>query len=485
MIKFQQDLSDPSSRAFNIHPNALIKKDKLKKLFFNIIRKKLNFLEENYLLTIINWLEKETIETQNQNKNNILKNYTELKNENEEYQTLYNFLSDYTNIKLKPDTIAEYNLEKLQNKPISLSTLKKFSQNKSQNINLIPTEPEKYILFSEESINKIETQEFNIFKLEEEVGAENTLSVISCYIFNSNNLYSYFNYNKFENFLQAITKGYNRENPYHTDLHAADVTQTSMLYTKKANLVKFLKLNPLDIASLYISCIVHDYKHPGYTNQFLININSPISIRSNDTDVLEAYHISQTFKLIMSNEKYNIFSELNNENYRLIRKRMIGCVLATDMIFHNKQFNFVKDNITNFNISKGENRDKILENVNEKIFEVQQDFLEILIHACDISNPTKPFNIYTFWADKVVTEFFRQGDKEKELGLKVSMNCDRLTVSKAQSQIGFMNFIVLPFFNSLTEIFPELIFLSDNVKNNIEVFKKIKEKEDKEKEEKK
>ena len=224
MIKFQQDLSDPSSRAFNIHPNALIKKDKLKKLFFNIIRKKLNFLEENYLLTIINWLEKETIETQNQNKNNILKNYTELKNENEEYQTLYNFLSDYTNIKLKPDTIAEYNLEKLQNKPISLSTLKKFSQNKSQNINLIPTEPEKYILFSEESINKIETQEFNIFKLEEEVGAENTLSVISCYIFNSNNLYSYFNYNKFENFLQAITKGYNRENPYHTDLHAADVT---------------------------------------------------------------------------------------------------------------------------------------------------------------------------------------------------------------------------------------------------------------------
>ena len=47
-----------------------------------------------------------------------------------------------------------------------------------------------------------------------------------------------------------------------------------------------------------------------------------------------------------------------------------------------------------------------------------------------------------------------------------------------------MNFIVLPFFNSLTEIFPELIFLSENVKNNIEIFKKIKEKEDKEKEEK-
>ena len=65
------------------------------------------------------------------------------------------------------------------------------------------------------------------------------------------------------------------------------------------------------------------------------------------------------------------------------------------------------------------------------------------------------------------------------------MNCDRLTVSKAQSQIGFMNFIVLPFFNSLTEIFPELMFLSDNVKSNVEEYTKIKEKEDKEKEAKK
>ena len=257
-----------------------------------------------------------------------------------------------------------------------------------------------------------------------------------------------------------------------------------MLYTKKANFTKFLNLNLLDLASLFISCIVHDYKHPGYTNQFLININSPIAIRSNDTDVLEAYHISQTFKLIKSDEKYNIFSEIDNDNYRLIRKRMIGCVLATDMIFHNKQFNFVKDKISKFNINKGENRDKIMENV-EKLYDLQQDFLEIIIHACDISNPTKPFNIYSFWADRVVSEFFRQGDKEKELGLKVSMNCDRLTVSKAQSQIGFMNFIVLPFFVSLTEIFPELMFLSNNVKSNVEEYTKIKEKEDKEKEAKK
>ena len=244
---------------------------------------------------------------------------------------------------------------------------------------------------------------------------------------------------------------------------------------------EILNLNDLDIASLYISCMVHDYKHPGYTNQFLININSPTSLRSNDTDVLEAYHISQTFKLIKSNEKYDIFSLMNNDDYRFMRKRMIGFVIATDMVFHFKQFDYIKNLIKDNGIEKGKNREKIVEN-KEKLIDIQQQFLEIIVHACDISNPTKPFNLYTFWAEKVVAEFFRQGDKEKELGLKVSMNCDRLTTSLPQSQIGFMNFIVGPFFISFVDIFPELSFLTDNVKDNTEKYKKIKEEEDKKKE---
>ena len=51
-----------------MHPNALINKEKIKKLFFNILRKKLSFLEENYLLTILNWIEKESNDNSTQNK---------------------------------------------------------------------------------------------------------------------------------------------------------------------------------------------------------------------------------------------------------------------------------------------------------------------------------------------------------------------------------------------------------------------------------
>ena len=55
------------------------------------------------------------------------------------------------------------------------------------------------------------------------------------------------------------------------------------------------------------------------------------------------------------------------------------------------------------------------------------------------------------------------------------MNCDRLTTTLPQCQIGFMNYIVGPLFISIVEIFPELNFLLDNLNNNVEKYKKIHE----------
>jgi hypothetical protein len=363
--------------------------------------------------------------------------------------------------------------------PSNLLNLEKLSKTNQISLNNIMDKkyisPKYYKIpnLPDNIISIIESENFNIFNLEEKIGSENTLPIIGSYILKRYNLFSKIDYEKFESFIEEIRKGYNRENPYHTDLHAADVTQTCLIYILKGKMKEIFNLNDLDIASIYISCMIHDYKHPGYNNLFLININSPVSIRHNDTNVLEAYHISQTYKLIKSNEKYNIFSLMNNEEYKYIRKRMIGLVLATDMIFHFKQLEDIKNLIKEYNIKKGKNREKIKEN--NKLNDIQQQFLEILIHACDISNPTKTFNIYNLWANKVMSEFFRQGDKEKELGLKVSMNCDRLTTTLPQCQIGFMNFIVGPLFISIVEIFPELNFLVENLNNNVEKYKKIHE----------
>lgn len=55
-----------------------------------------------------------------------------------------------------------------------------------------------------------------------------------------------------------------------------------------------------------------------------------------------------------------------------------------------------------------------------------------------------------------VTHFPFAGDKERELGLSISPLCDRHTVKRPDSQIGFLNFVVKPCYKFLGEILPKV-----------------------------
>ena len=116
---------------------------------------------------------------------------------------------------------------------------------------------------------------------------------------------------------------------------------------------------------------------------------------------------------------------------------------------------------------------KILKEDYAKTEDDNQNYMNLLIHSADISNPTKKFDIYFKWAKLVVEEFYYQGDKEKELGLKCS--CDRNKVSLYKSQLGFIDFIITPFYGEFVKVFQKLNYLFNNVENNR---KKIKEMED-------
>jgi hypothetical protein len=195
---------------------------------------------------------------------------------------------------------------------------------------------------------------------------------------------------------------------------------------------------------------------------------------------LENYHIAESFKVIKSNEDYNIFCNLSTAEYKTIRKRIIDCVLATDMIFHGKQVVFLKSKIETFSIKHGDNSDKIVSGLDANgLNAVQQEFLNVFIHAADISNPTKPFHIYSKWADRVMGEFWSQGDKERDLKLPISFLCDRYSVKLPGAQLGFMDNLVLPFMSIINEIFPGLNFLVENISNNKVEYRMIKEQEEK------
>jgi len=57
------------------------------------------------------------------------------------------------------------------------------------------------------------------------------------------------------------------------------------------------------------------------------------------------------------------------------------------------------------------------------------------VHCADLSNPTKPLYLYRQWTDRIMEEFFRQGDLERDEGLEVSPMCDRYAASVDQTQV--------------------------------------------------
>jgi len=61
--------------------------------------------------------------------------------------------------------------------------------------------------------------------------------------------------------------------------------------------------------------------------------------------------------------------------------------------------------------------------------------LQNLVHCADLSNPTKPLDIYRQWTDRIMQEFFRQGDLERDQGMDISPMCDRHTASIEKSQV--------------------------------------------------
>lgn len=67
---------------------------------------------------------------------------------------------------------------------------------------------------------------------------------------------------------------------------------------------------------------------------------------------------------------------------------------------------------------------------------VPAQVLQNMVHCADLSNPTKPLELYRQWTDHIMAEFFHQGDREREKGMEISPMCDKHTASVEKSQVG-------------------------------------------------
>ncbi|XP_036387265.1 calcium/calmodulin-dependent 3',5'-cyclic nucleotide phosphodiesterase 1B-like [Megalops cyprinoides] len=238
-------------------------------------------------------------------------------------------------------------------------------------------------------------------------------------------------------FLAALEKGYNKHrNPYHCHTHAADVTQTLHCLLLRTGLVHWL--TELEVLACLFAAAIHDYEHTGTTNSFLIHTRSDFAMIYNDRSVQESHHVSATFRLLQD-EEMNIFINLSREEWVEMRALVIEMVLATDMSSHLLQVKGMRACL-----QQQERIDK-------------PKALSLLLHTADISHPTKPWPLHSRWTKALMEEFFRQGDREAELGLPFSPLCDRKNTLVAQSQIGFIDFIVDPTFSLLTDMAERIV----------------------------
>ena len=394
------------------------------------------------------------IKIDNANSNNFIKKIEKIKTEINLQKRIGNILPP----KRKSDVYKEIKT------PVSFINLNDNSLPRKKTLKPRKTNPnlkENYNIddFNFSSYSSIESKDFDIFNFESKVGQENTLYMIGSYIYKKFDFSKIIKQKKFANWAKKIAAGYSRLNPYHTDLHGADVTQTCFISLLQEGVKEIAKVDNIDICSLILSCMCHDFKHFGLNNNFLKLTKHKLAIRYNDISILENMHISETFKLINSNPDCNIFFDVDKTTYEKMRKKMISCVLSTDMFYHSNHTQFMKDLIAKKDIKQEDN----------------QQYMNLLIHAADISNPTKPFNIYLKWAKLVVEEFCQQGDKEKALGLVCT--CDRKKVKLNTNQIGFIDYVVEDFVSSFVKIFPSLKFLHDNLVDNRAKFVNYKEDE--------
>lgn len=212
-------------------------------------------------------------------------------------------------------------------------------------------------------------------------------------------------------------------------------------------------------------------------NGFLINTKSEISFTYNDKSCLENFHISESFKILLKPNR-NIFEKLDINDYKLMRKRVVEGVLATDMMVHAKQIGIITSRL--YLQYKESDKPILLSNIMENNSElskidIQQDFINFIIHAIDIGHAAKPFEQELKWADLVTKEFHNQGDKEKELGLPVSFLCDRKTSNLPQSQVGFINGLVLPTFQLVVKLIPDSACYIDYIINSKCEWEKIRD----------
>ncbi|XP_075930826.1 high affinity cGMP-specific 3',5'-cyclic phosphodiesterase 9A isoform X5 [Petromyzon marinus] len=296
----------------------------------------------------------------------------------------------------------------------------------------VPAYP-KYML-SQETIHALKQPTFDVWQWEHN-------EMLSCleHMFHDLGLVSEFNINPItlKRWLLAVQENY-RNNPFHNFRHCFCVTQMMYGVIHHCNLQEIF--TAMDLGILMIAAACHDLDHPGYNNAYQVNARTELAVRYNDVSPLENHHAAVAFH-ILSTPETNILSGVTHHAFTHIRQGVIELILSTDMARHGEILASFREYLKDFDFGNPEHM-KVLK--------------MMLIKCCDISNEVRPMEVSEPWLDCLLEEYFMQSDREKQEGLPFAAFMDRDTVTKPSAQIGFLSFVLIPLFEAVSQLFPQM-----------------------------
>jgi hypothetical protein len=196
-------------------------------------------------------------------------------------------------------------------------------------------------------------------------------------------------------------------------------------------------LTTQEVFASFIAAAIHDFRHPGKTNNFMVKSGSDLAIEFSDSSVLERMHLAEAF-FLTKDPLLNIFSQMAPIQFAEVRKAIIEMVLSTDLSVHLQLVGCLKT--------------ALISQDHSEIIHSPMMMMKIVIKCADLGHSSKTAFLHARWSDLIIEEFFLQGDEEAMLGMDISPFMNRHNENSAKNQVGFFEFIILPFFENVAEV---------------------------------
>ncbi|XP_043206376.1 dual 3',5'-cyclic-AMP and -GMP phosphodiesterase 11-like, partial [Amphibalanus amphitrite] len=250
--------------------------------------------------------------------------------------------------------------------------------------------------------------------------------------------------------LMSVKKNY-RPVTYHNWRHAFNVCQ--MMYTILKKTQWWSRLGDLECFGLLIACLCHDLDHRGTTNSFQAKVSSPLA-QLYSTSTMERHHFDRAV-MIINTQGVQILNSLRPEEYSCLIKVVETAILSTDLAIYFKK------------------RGGFFQHLSAGTFDWGQDGCReqlrgMLMTACDVAAIAKPWPVQRRVANLVASEFFEQGDIEKnQLHIKPMEMMDREKSDRLPDmQVEFIDSICMPVYKAVAQLGEPLRPLVDAVEEN-------------------